>query len=63
MKSVKFLAAAGAVITVATATNSFAQVKNFEGASVYTSTGYEIWSVDASNLSASSLVTWDTFKP
>lgn len=63
MKSVKFLTVVCAFITVATATNSFAQVKNFEGASVYASTGYEIWSVDASNLSASSLVTWDTFKP
>jgi len=63
MKSVKFLTVVCALVTVATATNSFAQVKNFEGASVYSSTGYEIWSVDASNLSASSLVTWDTFKP
>jgi hypothetical protein len=62
MKSAKFLAVVCALITVATATNSFAQVKNFEGASVYASTGYEIWSVDLSNSSYSPL-TWDTFKP
>jgi hypothetical protein len=63
MKSAKFLAVACSVITVVTATNSFAQVKNFEGPSIYASTGYESWNVDISNYSANSNLTWDTFKP
>jgi len=61
MKLAKLLAVACAVITVATATNSFAQVKNFEGASVYASSGYETWSAGLSNAS-NSLVTWDSAK-
>jgi hypothetical protein len=63
MKSAKFLVVACAAITVMTTTSGFAQVKNFEGPSVYASTGYESWSVEPSNLSGSSLVTWDAFKP
>jgi len=63
MKSAKCLVMACAAIAVATTTSGFAQVKNFQGPSVYASTGYESWSVEPSNLSASSLVTWDTFKP
>lgn len=63
MKSAKFLVTACAAIAIVTTTSGFAQVKNFQGPSVYASTGYESWSVEPSNLSASSLVTWDTFKP
>jgi hypothetical protein len=63
MKQCKWLAMICAAMTLAAANNGFAQVKNFEGASVYASTGYESWSTDVSNLSASSLYTWDTFKP
>ena len=62
MKSANLVAVACAAITLATATNGFAQVKNFEGASVYASTGYEAWSGDLSNSSYSPL-TWDSFKP
>jgi hypothetical protein len=63
MKSVKFLAVICAVITVTTATTSFAQVKNFEGPSVYFSTGYDGYTLDLSNYSGDSNITWDTFKP
>jgi len=63
MESAKFLVVSCAAITVMTTTSGFAQVKNFEGPSIYASTGYESWSVEPSNLSASSLVTWDTLKP
>ena len=62
MKSANLVAVAYAAITLATATNGFAQVKNFEGASVYASTGYEAWTADTSNFSYSQ-VTVDSIKP
>jgi len=62
MKSANLMAVACAAITLATATNGFAQVKNFVGPSVYASSGYETWSGDLSNSSYSPL-TWDSFKP
>ena len=63
IKSANLVAVAFAAITLATATNGFAQVKNFEGVSVYSSTGYETWSLDASNYTGYSNIRWDTWKP
>jgi len=61
MKSVNLMAVACTAITLATATNGFAQVKNFVGPSIYASSGYENWSGDLSNSSYSPL-TWDSAK-
>jgi hypothetical protein len=63
IKLAKFWAMAFALMTLATATNVFAQVKKFEGVSFYSSTGYETWSLDASNYTGYSNIRWDTWKP
>jgi hypothetical protein len=60
MKSCRLVLAACSLVVAST---GFAQVKNFEGASLYASTGYDGWSLDLSNYSGNSNVTWDTFKP
>jgi hypothetical protein len=62
MKLAKLVVVACAVITAAMATSGFAQIKNFEGPSIYASTGYEAWTVDTSNFSYSQ-VTVDSIKP
>ena len=61
MKLNKLIVAAGAVLATAVATPGFAQMKEFVGASVYGSTGYNTWSTEWSGLSYSGTsVTADT---
>ena len=53
MKLNKLIVAAGAVLATAVATPGFAQMKEFVGASVYGSTGYNTWGTEWSFASGS----------
>jgi len=48
MKLHKWMVAVGSVLAIAVATPGFAQMKEFTGASVYGSTGYNTWSTEFS---------------